>query len=438
MCAAEKKVRYAPDPQMSVQYLPGVGPRRAGMLSRLGVERVIDLLYFLPKRYLDATSITPVSAFHQAPGEVTVAGTVVSARTMFGRHRRKLGFEAVLDDGTGRVSCRFFGRAFLKDVIARGQSWIVFGRPKSYRDKIYLDPLEYELIADQAGHRSARESIMADGGGVLPIYPLTEGLTQGVMRRITTEALPAASRLEDRLPEALRSSRGLMTRAGAIKGAHRPAGTVEALRARENLVFEELFFLELMLLGRKFHLGTEKRTRAYRKHNNLVSAMGRSLPFTLTEAQKSVLRTIDNDLTGPHPMNRLVQGDVGSGKTVVAVFAALRAVENGYQAALMAPTEVLAEQHNRTLRKLLEPLGIEPVCLLGKLGAKARRSARELITSGKAPIAVGTHALIQEGVEFADLGLVIIDEQHRFGVNQRLALKRKGRHTDCLVMTATP
>ena len=437
MPASGKKKDGAIDPQMLVQFISGVGPVRAGQLARLGVERVAVLLYLFPRRYLDATSVAPLGSLQGPAKEVTVSGTVVSARPMYAR-RRKIGFEVVLADSTGRISCRFFGRPYLAGTIQKGERWIMFGDLKLFRNILYLDPLEYEPLLDKDKQELSESGIIGSGGGIIPIYPLTEGLSQKVMRRITGRALGAAANLEDRLPESLRQTHKLLDRKQALLAVHRPQDLAQAGLGRKSLVFEELFYLELMLLGRKFHLQAEIRKRIYRKYNNLIRSLGRALPFSLTEAQKQVLRTIDSDLTGNHPMNRLIQGDVGSGKTIVAVFAALRAVENGYQAAIMAPTEVLAEQHHRSIKKLLAPLAIKPVSLLGKMNAGMKKTANEKIASGEAQIIIGTHALIQEKVSFADLGLVIIDEQHRFGVNQRLTLKQKGEHSDCLVMTATP
>jgi len=413
---------------MPVQQLPGVGPKRAEQLARLGAKRVVDLLYLLPRRYLDATRIISLGGLQGPARGVTVVGRVVARRRMRSGWR-STGFEAVLDDGTGRVACRFFGRSFLSEIMQRGQRWMVYGDLKLFRGRLFLNPLEFAPLPEETDKGA---------GEVIPIYPLTEGLSQKTLRRIVGKALPAARGLEEKLPGRLRSELELMGRAEALVSLHRPKEISQAHRARRSLVFEELFYLELMLLGRKLHIEAEKRKRPYLRHNHLIRRLGKALPFTLTEAQKRVLRTIDSDLAGAHPMNRLVQGDVGSGKTVVAVFAALRAVENGYQVALMAPTEVLAEQHYRTLRKLLAPLELEPLLLLGKMSAKQKHSATGKLSSGEAQIVVGTHALIQEKVNFSDLGLVIIDEQHRFGVNHRMQLKQKGRHTDCLVMTATP
>ncbi|MEA2063049.1 MAG: ATP-dependent DNA helicase RecG [Gemmatimonadota bacterium] len=433
----EGKISPVLDPVMRVQFLPGVGPKRAEQLARLGVERVADLFYLLPRRYLDATCRRPVSGLTAPEREVTVVGTMSRTRVMYS-YRRKIGFEAVLDDGTGKILCRWFGRAFLQGKVEKGQRWLVFGEVKLYQGKLFLSPVEYARV-DEEGPAGGGGTLAGCEGGVIPVYPLTEGLTQNFMRKLTVSVLPAAgSCFEEHLSGALRKKHGILTKAGAIVAAHRPESLEAAAAARRSLAFEELFFLELMLLGRRIHLRSEKRSRVYKKPNRLVRQMGRALPFELTGAQKRVLRQIDAELSGPHPMNRLIQGDVGSGKTIVALFACLRAVENGYQAAIMAPTEVLAEQHYRSMTKLLAAVDIEPVCLLGKLSASRKQEITEALASGRAPVAVGTHALIQEHVRFRDLGLVVIDEQHRFGVNQRLALKDKGADADCLVMTATP
>ncbi len=421
------------DPESPVQFLAGVGPRRAEQLKRLEIERVKDILYLFPRRYLDLSSVARIGSLNAESGDVTVAGSIRLARPMYAR-KREVGFEAVLDDGSGWIVCRWFGRTFLKDKIENGQRWLVYGGLRPWRGRLYLNPVEYERLDDPAGG----ETEARPAGGVTPVYPLTEGITQWFMRRLTTTALPAANNLPEHLPETLRIEMNILPRAEAVRTLHRPPDMASIAPARRSLAFDELFYLELMLLGRRIHLQAEKRMRLYERKNNLVRALGKTLPFELTGAQKNVLRTIDSDLTGQSPMNRLVQGDVGSGKTIVAVFAALRAVENGYQAAVMAPTEVLAEQHYRSLSRLLAPVGVETVCLLGKMSTAERRPVLKKIGDGTAKIAVGTHALIQEGVEFSDLGLALIDEQHRFGVNQRLELKRKGRHTDCLVLTATP
>jgi ATP-dependent DNA helicase RecG len=419
-----KKVEH----QMRVQFLPGVGPKRSEQLARLEVERVYDLLYLFPRRYIDVTNVVKIGSLQHDEREVAVLGKVLSAREIVGRGGRKLGLEVLLEDGSGRISCSFFGRAFLSGVIQKDQRWLVFGDVRRYKGKTQLNPTEYEEVDDSGGK----------SGGVLPVYPSTEGLGQKALRKMVGAALDVGEELVEHLPENLRQRFSLPERNEALHAIHRPSSPEEAAAGRRALAFDELFYLELMLLGRKYHVGQAARVRRYKKHNHLLKKLAASLPFELTGAQKKVVHEIDDDLTGAHPLSRLVQGDVGSGKTIVALIAALRAVENGYQAAVMAPTEVLAEQHWRTLGRLLEPLEIVPALLLGKQSAAVKRDQAARIASGEAQIAVGTHALIQKGVEFNDLGLAIIDEQHRFGVNQRLSLRNKGRDTDCLVMTATP
>ncbi len=367
------------EPDTPIQFLKGVGPRRAELLARLGVATVRDLLYLFPRRYLDARRVTALGSLTEPARELTVAGTVTAARLMLARGKR-IGFEAVLDDGTGKLTCRFFGRPFLHGQIESGQRWIMFGELERYKGKLFLSPLEYERLPEEG---EARLGAAHGAAGIIPLYPLTEGLTQRALRQLTSEALKAAPRLEERLPEELRRQWKLMPRARAVLALHRPEDPSQTSEAHRALAFEELFYLELMLLGRKHHLQRERRSRVYRRHNHLVRALGKALPFRLTEAQQQVLREIDQDLAGEHPLNRLIQGDVGSGKTMVAIFAALRAIENGYQAALMAPTEVLAEQHHRTLTRFLGALGIEPVLLLGKTPAAQRREALQKARLGR-------------------------------------------------------
>ena len=416
---------------MRVRFLPGIGPRRSEQLARIGVERVYDLLYLFPRRYIDATNVVPIGSLRAGDRERAVLGKVAAAREITGRGGRRLGFEAVLADGSGKISCPFFGRAFLSGTIKKDQRWLVYGDVRRWRGKLLLNPAEYEQVEETRGDGESP-------GVVMPVYPATEGLGQKTLRRMVCAALDTGEKLEDHLPESLRERFSLPERNAALEAVHRPGSVSAARQGHRALAFDELFYLELMLLGRKFHVGQAARVRPYKKHNHLLKKLAAALPFELTGAQKKVIREIDSDLTGEHPLNRLVQGDVGSGKTIVALIAALRAVENGYQAAVMAPTEVLADQHWRTLCRLLAPLEIEPALLLGRQSAAVKREQAARIASGEAQIVVGTHALIQQGVEFADLGLAVIDEQHRFGVNQRLSLRQKGQHTDCLVMTATP
>ncbi|MFH1069082.1 MAG: DNA helicase RecG, partial [Candidatus Glassbacteria bacterium] len=318
MTAAPVRKPSRLEPQMRIQYLPGVGPRRAEQLARLGIKTVSDLLHLFPRRYIDVAAVVRIGSLNTFEGEVTVTGTVAVARRLRGRGGRNAGFEAVLDDGSGQISCTFFGRGFMTGVMERGQRWIVFGRLKLWRDRLFLAPLEYErLDCDEK-----EDGLQGKIGGVIPVYPATEGLGQKLLRRLTAAALPAAASFTDRVPEKIRRSLALPSRPEAFRLVHRPAKVAQAAGGRRALAFEELFYLELMLLGRKFHIGAEQRIRKYVPHNHLLKKLAVALPFRLTEAQKRVVREIDADLAGPHPLNRLVQGDVGSGKTVVALVAA--------------------------------------------------------------------------------------------------------------------
>ncbi len=403
-----------------VQYLKGVGPKRAEIFARVGVHTARDLLYHVPRRYEDASTVTPIRSL-----EVGMDATVIGEVTNKGVIPTRVGlriFQAVIRDGTGLIECSWPGQPFLDRVIRKGDQLLVTGPVKFFHGR-QIQPREYVILG-----RAGEEGDAA--GKVLPIYPATEGLTQRLLRSIIEQNLDAllAALDEEEIfpPEQLRRV-GAAPLREAIELLHRPPSVAEAERGRRRLAYEEAFFLQL-LHARAHHRATaERRGIAFRRTDALIGAAFRSLPFRLTDAQTRVIREIYADMTSPRRMNRLVQGDVGSGKTVVALFAMLLAVESGYQAALMAPTEILAEQHARTLRKLLGELPVQVALLTGRLSTAERRAALEAIATGAAGIVVGTHALIQDGVAFHRLGLAVIDEQHRFGVRQRQALAEMAR-----------
>ncbi|HEX5726630.1 MAG TPA: ATP-dependent DNA helicase RecG [Longimicrobiaceae bacterium] len=414
-----------------VQFLKGVGPRRADLLRRLGLVTARDLLYHAPHRYEDASTITRISALE--PGmDVTIIGRVVSKGVLPTRRGLRI-FQAVVRDATGMVECAWPGRPYLDRVIGKGDLLLLSGPVRFYHGR-QMQPREFTLIAGE-GEAASEES-----GTIFPVYPATEGLTHRQVRTLVAENLDAllrAVRDEDVLDAGLRERVRVVPLAQALEWVHRPGSLAEAEQGRRRLAFEEFFFLQL-LHARTRHVVAERPGIAFARAAHLVRPFYAALPFELTGAQKRALKEIGDDMTAPRRMNRLLQGDVGSGKTVVALFAMLRAVENGYQAALMAPTEILAEQHARTLARLLGELPVSLALLTGRMGAKQTREAVYRIASGGAGIVVGTHALIQEGVEFDRLGLVVVDEQHRFGVRQRLQLTEMGRDADVLVMSATP
>ena len=427
---------------LPVTLLKGVGPRVAARLERLGIRTVQDVLFHLPMRYEDRTRVVPMGALRHGE-HVVVQGEVELAEVRFGRRRSLL---VRISDGTGAVTLRFFHfNAAQKAGFERGRGIRCYGEVRKGAATLEMIHPEYQLL-------DADTPIVAEDH-LTPVYPATEGVHQLTLRALTEQALHYlddghANCLIDWLPAELVAEFKMTSLAAALRYVHRPPvnARVESLitgshPAQQRLAFEELLAHHLSL----------RRVRLRAQHTaapvlagpkQLVARYIKSLPFTLTAAQTRVNSEIAQDLARSHPMARLVQGDVGSGKTVVAASAALIAVEAGYQVALMAPTELLAEQHYRSFSEWLAALDVSLVWHAGKTKGKARAAALEAIGNGTAGIAIGTHALFQEEVEFARLGLVIIDEQHRFGVHQRLALRDKGRagksRPHQLVMTATP
>jgi len=413
------------------QFLRGVGPKRAEQLERLGIRCARDLLFHVPRRYEDASTVTPIGKV-QIGTDATVIGVVTHKHVRTARNGRLRIFEVILNDGSGNIECAWPGQPFLDRTIGKGDLLLVTGPVRWFQHR-QIQPREFIVLgeADEEG----------GGGKVLPIYPATEGLTQRTLRKVLDEnlepLLEAVAGEEVFTPDEL-AELGLPPLSDALARMHRPTSLEEVELGRKRLAFEELFFLQLL------HAIAHHRAAAARSGNQLlrtdefVGALYRNLPFELTGAQTRALREIFADMLSPNRMNRLLQGDVGSGKTIVALMAMLLAAENGLQSALMAPTEILAEQHFRTVQRLLGDIPVKIVLLTGSRSAAERREALAAIAGGQAAIAIGTHALIQDGVRFHNLGLAIIDEQHRFGVRQRLALAELGARPDVLVMSATP
>ena len=413
------------------QFLKGVGPRRAEQLQRLGISNARDLLYHIPRRYEDASTVTRIAAA-QIGTDVTVIGEVKSKGVLPTRAGLRI-FQVVLRDETGLIECSWPGQPFLDRTIKKGDLLLVTGPVRFFHGR-QIQPREFVVLGEADDPEGAQ-------GKVLPIYPATEGLSQRVFRRILEQNLDPlliAADTEEFFDRNELEEAGLPSLRHAFELLHRPATVLETHAGRRRLAYEELFFLQLLHALAHHHATTAREGRALHRTDRLVGALYRQLPFQLTNAHTTALREIFTDLTAPTRMNRLLQGDVGSGKTVVALLAMLLAAENGYQSALMAPTEILAEQHVRTVRTLLRDLPVSVVLLTGSLGSRERKEAYAAIADGKANIVIGTHALIQEGVRFHNLGLAVVDEQHRFGVRQRLRLAEMGLHPDLLVMSATP
>jgi len=414
-----------------VKFLKGVGPKRAEALQRLGIRTVGDLLYHVPHRYLDATTVTPLA--RAAIGQdVTCVGRVVSTGVLPTRRGLRV-FRAALKDDSGLLECAWPGRPFLERQIKKGQLLLVTGPVRYYHGK-QLVPREFIVLAEPGEGEGT-----GDSGLVLPVYPATEGLTHRQIRALVQQHLDALLPLvSDPHPPAFRAAHNLIELRPALELMHRPKKVEDAELGRRRLAFDELFDQQLVQ-ARARHLA--KRSRAgirFTLKRELTTRLKEHLPFELTGDQRHAVREITDDMTAPLRMHRLLMGDVGTGKTVVALFAMLLAAENDYQAAIMAPTELLAEQHGATLTRLLEPLAIRPELLLGRMSPAEKSAVRERLASGGPRIVVGTHALIQESVTFRKLGLAVIDEQHRFGVEQRAALVEKGDAPDVLLLTATP
>ena len=414
-----------------VKFLKGVGERRAESLERLGIRTARDLLWHLPHRYVDASTVTPL-AKAELGHEVACVGRVVAKGVLPTRRGLRI-FHAVLRDESGVLECVWPGQAFLDRTITIGQTLLVSGPVRFYHGR-QMAPREYVILAD-----ADSDGDPLTAGKVLPVYPATEGLSHKVIRSLIDRHLDQLISLShDDLPEAQRQSLDLPALPDALRSVHRPASAEEAEQGRRRLAFDELFDLQLMLIRARTVAKRHRSGVAFTVKRQLTTQLKERLPWELTGDQQQALREITSDMTASERMHRLLMGDVGTGKTVVALFAMLLAVENEFQAALMAPTELLAEQHGATLETLLAPLDLKPELLLGRQTAAQKAAVRKRIASGQARVVVGTHALLQESVSFQRLGLVVIDEQHRFGVEQRAALIGKGAAPDVLLLTATP
>jgi ATP-dependent DNA helicase RecG len=419
--------------------LKGVGPALAKKLQKLGLFRIEDLLFLLPLRYEDRTQLVRIGSL-QAGARCLVSGEVLLSEVAF-RGRRNLLVR--ISDGSGQLTLRFFH--FSRQQQAQFQAGVhvsCFGEVRRGSSGFEMIHPEYRLLREEQG------AAMSDS--LTPIYPATEGIQQGRLRYLTDQALLAMQKEPpvELLPSSLTHNLGMPSLADAIRYLHRPPADADVAElgagthpCQQRLAFEELLAHYLSLRNLRA-LAENEDAPALTRGQEQVDKFTAALPFELTGAQKRVVDEILADLSRPHPMMRLIQGDVGSGKTVVAAIACLKAIACGVQAAIMAPTEILAEQHWHNFSDWVRPLGIEPAWLSGSQKVAARREALASIADGRAQLIVGTHALFQEGVEFNDLALVVIDEQHRFGVHQRMALRDKGvgsaGHPHQLVMTATP
>ncbi|MBQ9090835.1 MAG: ATP-dependent DNA helicase RecG [Anaerotignum sp.] len=408
-----------------VSLLKGIGEQREKKLLKLGISTIEDLLTHYPREYKDRSEIIKIADLPMDEPSTFLAQ--VKEEGQNSRHGRLVYTRMKVYDEKGSVGVLWYNKPYMKNSLKIGEWYLFSGKlQKKYGRKEILSP-EVERIGENFA-----------GGRIIPVYPASEGVSQKILRNLMEEALSQMSGgMREELPLWLRKEYHLAERNFAIENIHFPKTEQGFYDARRRLVFEELFILQTALFQLKNTLEDSGEGIILKKKKALQEAEG-LLPFALTNAQKKVLKEIEKDMTSGKIMNRLVQGDVGSGKTAVAMIAAYWAIKNGYQATIMAPTEVLANQHFESFKKVFEPAGIEVVLLIGSLKAKEKREMLEKVANGEAQMIVGTHAVIQKGVEYHKLGLAITDEQHRFGVRQRSTLAEKGENVHTLVMTATP
>jgi ATP-dependent DNA helicase RecG len=430
-----------PDEVLStpLQFLKGVGPRRAADFARAGLLTLEDLLYRFPIRYEDRSRLQPIASLK--PGATAaMAGRVLSCGLRSTRRPGFKIFDAVIDDTTASIRVSWLNQAFLRDVFARGQHVVMFGQVEMRGGGgLQVTNPQYEILDDEEG-----ETIHT--GRIVPVYERVGSVTPKMQRRLVYDALQRLpADLPDLLPESVRERLNLPTRQAALLAAHFPPpdAPIDALNrfatpAQQRLIFEEAFLFQTGVVARRRTIAAERKPVVPVVDDRIRESARRVLPFKLTAGQKDALREIVEDLRKLQPMNRLLQGDVGAGKTIVALLAALVAMENGLQVAFMAPTEILAEQHYLNVSRLLQASRFRIALLTGATSRAARRTDLAEVEAGTIHLVIGTHALVEGDVRFHQLGLVIIDEQHRFGVLQRASLRTKGLRPDVLVMTATP
>ena len=422
-----------------VQFLKGVGPRRAESLAGLGIHKARDLLYHVPRRYEDASTVQAVAGLQVGDSGVVV-GRVRSSGVIPTRKGLRI-FQAVIEDGTGHITCAWPGQPWLDRKIRKGDLLLAAGTVRFFHGR-QLQPREFAILeSGRARDGAAEGEEVAARGTIFVVYPASEAVPQWVLRQLLERNLSALLRQvaeEEYLSPGERRAIGVPGLEAALSSLHAPNSLDEAEEGRRRLAWDELYFLQLTHAHARHRSTTAVTGIRFRRTNRLIRPLHASLGFRLTDAQARVLREIYADMTADRRMNRMLQGDVGAGKTIVAVFAMLLAVEGGHQAALMAPTELLAEQHARSLERLLGPLGVRTLLLTGRTEAGTRAGVLAALADGDGLVVTGTHALIQDTVEFARLGLVVVDEQHRFGVRQRMVLSQRDPTPDTLIMSATP
>jgi ATP-dependent DNA helicase RecG len=414
------------DLSQNVQFVKGVGPARVELLHKLGIFSLEDIITYFPREYEDRSKLKRISELRD--GNQTSFLGIVTSRVSELRIRKGMTiYKLIVRDETGGIILTWFNQNYIKNSFIVGKEYIFFGKVTGAYNHLEVQSPVFDIAGESK-----------NTGKIIPIYPLTSGISQNIIRSIILNAVNVTNnQLEDILPESIRLENSLCDYNYAINNIHFPSASVDFETARYRLAFEELLLLQIALLNIKSKYKVSNQGISFSKEEN-ISELLKTLPFELTNAQKRVWNEIRVDMASEKAMNRLIQGDVGSGKTIIAAMAMFKAVKNGYQAAMMAPTTILADQHYQGISKILEPFGIKCTLISGNISKKQKEILLSEIKNGNINIIIGTHALIQDNVEFNNLGLVITDEQHRFGVRQREVLSSKGQKPDTLVMTATP
>jgi ATP-dependent DNA helicase RecG len=417
--------------QDKVQYLKGVGPKRAKQLSRVGIDTVSDLFHYLPRRYEDRREI--VSIRDVEPGSVYTVKGRIKTHGIWKSKKGMLIYEMVVSDGTGNIHGVWYNQPYLKKYFKIGRDIILYGTVEKFKYLQIAHP-DYEILNKEEGALETTHM-----GRIVPIYPLTQDVTQRYLRTLIYRVVEDnLNLLKEILPTPLRARNRLTDIKFAVRNIHFPNSFENLRMAYRRLVFEEFFILETALALIKKERKKHTDGIQHKIEKGLLKSFRAMFPFELTREQLKAIGRIEKDMESPQPMNRLLEGEVGSGKTVVAMYALLLTIKNGFQGAVMVPTETLAQQHYLTMSESFMPLGINVRLLIGSSSAETKEEVRRELKGGKTDIIIGTHSLIQENVSLDNVGLIIVDEQHKFGVSQRAIFKEKGIKSDILIMTATP
>ncbi|MDP3789816.1 MAG: ATP-dependent DNA helicase RecG [Candidatus Omnitrophota bacterium] len=414
-----------------IQYLKGVGPRRAEQLARLSISTIYDLLYYLPRRYEDRREIVLIRDV-QPEKNYTVKGTI-KRHGIWKSKKGMLIFDMVVSDGTGTIHAVWYNQPYLRKYFKVGEEIILYGKVEKFKDLQITHP-DYEILK--------KEEDLPDTlnmGRIVPIYPLTQDITQKYLRSLVDRAIESnAGLLMEMIPTHVRARCRLADVKFAVNNIHFPPNFESLKMAERRLVFEEFFIFEAALALIKKEREKHSAGVSHKVEEGLFENFKNMLPFELTKEQVEAIKSIEKDMKSSSPMNRLLEGEVGSGKTIVAMYALLLTIKNNFQGAVMVPTEILAQQHHLTLSDFFAPFGINVRLLIGSMTSTEKAAVRKELKTGEINIIVGTHSLIQEDISFDNLGLLVIDEQHKFGVSQRALLKKRNVKADVLIMTATP